>query len=295
MGHALCDFIDAGNGKECSDDKIRGESQTERTADHLVAYANINIEVFRLHVGDIHCKHIIFGGSADNGYARMLGPYAGNESISQRITMLEGPSFAQELTKLIPKFKTTCFSTVFRDTKISARSGSISAGGSNGTISRPQTWATTIAVKPAVPTSPRPAIPLPVPSHSPTSERRPSAEAEDPIPRNNKGQRVDIPLKFNQNLLGSIKARKYCNNYHLLGECLYYGEYGCRHEHGERLKGAQLSTLRYIARLTPCKAGLACEDPECFWGHKCVHANCNAVDCRFTSEMHSVDTKVANR
>lgn len=26
MGHPLCDFIDAGNGKECSDDKIRGKS-----------------------------------------------------------------------------------------------------------------------------------------------------------------------------------------------------------------------------------------------------------------------------
>lgn len=25
MGHPLCDFIDAGNGKECSDDKIRGK------------------------------------------------------------------------------------------------------------------------------------------------------------------------------------------------------------------------------------------------------------------------------
>ena len=295
MGHPLCDFIDAGNGKECSDDKIRGECQTEQGSRHLVAYANIDIEVFRLHVGDIHCKHIIFGGSADNGYARMLGPYAGNETISQRITMLEGPSFAQELIKLIPKFKTTCFSTVFRDTKISPRVGSFSASSPNGTVSRPQTWATTIAVKPAVPTSPRPAIPLTVSSHTPTFERRPSAEAEDPIPRNNKGQRVDIPLKFNQNLLGSIKARKYCNNHHLLGECPYYGEYGCRHEHGERLKGAQLSTLRYIARLTPCKAGLACQDPECFWGHKCVHANCNAVDCRFTSEMHNVDTKIANR
>lgn len=26
MGHPLCDFVDAGNGKECSDDKIRGMS-----------------------------------------------------------------------------------------------------------------------------------------------------------------------------------------------------------------------------------------------------------------------------
>ena len=26
MVHPLCDFIDAGDGKECSDDKIRGET-----------------------------------------------------------------------------------------------------------------------------------------------------------------------------------------------------------------------------------------------------------------------------
>lgn len=30
MGHPLCDFIDAGNGKECSDDKIRGKSLTSQ-------------------------------------------------------------------------------------------------------------------------------------------------------------------------------------------------------------------------------------------------------------------------
>lgn len=24
MGHALCDFVDAGNGKECADEKVKG-------------------------------------------------------------------------------------------------------------------------------------------------------------------------------------------------------------------------------------------------------------------------------
>lgn len=141
-----------------------------------------------------------------------------------------------------------------------------------------------------------------VPEHSSTSDRRPSetespvsrnGKGQDLIPRNGKGQRVDIPLKFSRNLVGGINGRKYCNNYHLLGECPYYGENGCRHEHGDRLKGAQLNTLCYIARLTPCKAGLACDDPECFWGHKCVHGSCNVVGCRFSSDMHNVDTKVA--
>ena len=216
--------------------------------------------------------------------------------MNKRITMLEGPSFAQELSRLVQKFKTTSFPKVFRDTKISSRTGSFSAHSPNDTVPKPSTWASKIGI--------RPAVPVTVPEHSPTSDRRPSetenpvsrnGKGQDPIPRNSKGQRVDIPLKFNQNLVGGIKGRKYCNNYHLLGECPYYGEYGCRHEHGDRLKGAQLNTLRYIARLTPCKAGLACDDPECFWGHKCVHGNCNVLDCRFSSDMHSVDTKVANR
>ncbi|KAL8686608.1 MAG: hypothetical protein Q9218_006989 [Villophora microphyllina] len=79
MSHSLCDFVDAGNGKECSDDKIR--------------------ELFKLHVDDLHCKHIIFGGSADNGYARMLGPYSGTEDVCKRVTMIEGPPFAQELAR----------------------------------------------------------------------------------------------------------------------------------------------------------------------------------------------------
>jgi hypothetical protein len=228
----------------------------------------------------------------------MLGPCAGIENISKRITMLEGPPFAQELSKLVQRFRTTSFPKVFRDTKISPRAGSFSAHSPTSTNSKPATWASTIGI--------RPAVPVIVPEHSPPSDRRPSeneaftsqqarTNIQDPIPRNAKGQRVDIPLKFNQNLVGAIKGRKYCNNYHLLGECPYYGEYGCRHEHGDKLKGSQLNTLRYIARLTPCKAGLACDDPECFWGHKCVHGNCNVVDCRFSSDMHSVDTKVAKR
>ncbi|KAL8870586.1 MAG: hypothetical protein Q9174_003406 [Haloplaca sp. 1 TL-2023] len=79
------DFIDAGNGKECSDAKLK--------------------KSFELFIRNAHCKHIIFGGSADNGYARLLDSYTGDPSSSKMITMLEGPPFAHELAPIAEKFK----------------------------------------------------------------------------------------------------------------------------------------------------------------------------------------------
>lgn len=84
------------------------------------------IEVFKLHLSDLHCTHIIFGGSADNGYARMLGPYSGSDAVRERVTMVEGPPFAQELLQLVDKFRKTKFPKVFRDTKIPPRRVSFS-------------------------------------------------------------------------------------------------------------------------------------------------------------------------
>ncbi|CAI7628247.1 unnamed protein product [Penicillium viridicatum] len=71
MEDTLCDFVDAGSGKECSDVKIRA--------------------LFEHYFLDVHCEHIIFCGSADNGYARVLGSHRG----SDRISLVEGPPFAR--------------------------------------------------------------------------------------------------------------------------------------------------------------------------------------------------------
>ncbi|KAJ5376881.1 hypothetical protein N7509_013767 [Penicillium cosmopolitanum] len=87
MENVLCDFVNAGNGKECVDVKIRAH--------------------FDRDLLNIHCQHIVFCGSADNGYARILGPHRG----SNRILLVEGPPFAHELKALVPDFETTSFST----------------------------------------------------------------------------------------------------------------------------------------------------------------------------------------
>ncbi|GAA86159.1 CCCH zinc finger DNA binding protein [Aspergillus luchuensis IFO 4308] len=103
MENSLCDFIDAGNGKECSDVKIRA--------------------TFEQDILDVHCRRIIFCGSTDNGYARILGSHQG----SNRISLIQGAPFAWEMEQLASEFQTTSFPEVFRSTKLPSRASSFSA------------------------------------------------------------------------------------------------------------------------------------------------------------------------
>ena len=59
---------------------------------------------------------VIFGGSADNGYARLLQPYIGDRSKNKRIILIEGPPFVKELAGLKDKFLVACFPDIFRHT-----------------------------------------------------------------------------------------------------------------------------------------------------------------------------------
>lgn len=68
-----------------------------------------------MHVYNVHCKHIIFGASADNAYASFLSS-SFEADIATRIILLEGPPFAFEFRNIISRFSTTQFPTVFKDT-----------------------------------------------------------------------------------------------------------------------------------------------------------------------------------
>ncbi|CAI7615875.1 unnamed protein product [Penicillium manginii] len=93
MENVLCDFVNAGNGKECADVKIQAH--------------------FKNDIMNSHCQHIVFCGSADNGYTRILDSHR----ESSRISLVEGPPFGYELLKsLVPYIKTTSFSTHYRGT-----------------------------------------------------------------------------------------------------------------------------------------------------------------------------------
>lgn len=74
-------------------------------------------ETLNLYVYNVHCKHIIFGASADNSYASFLGSFH-DIDIANRIRLLEGPPFAAEFKTILPRFKQLKFPEVFRSTKI---------------------------------------------------------------------------------------------------------------------------------------------------------------------------------
>ncbi|KAI9737448.1 MAG: hypothetical protein M1834_009602 [Cirrosporium novae-zelandiae] len=257
MGDPLCDFINAGIGKECSDDKIR--------------------EVFRLHIENTHCKHIMFGGPTDNGYARLLGPYSENENTASRITLLEGAPFARELAELANKFKTASFQSVFRDTKLQTHTFSTTPPSSPTSL--PLSYASTVSTK-------RPSV------SSITHESEINTPYRPVVLKNSKGQRVDPLLKPVQTIVSSIKPRKLCNYYHILGGVCPWQM--CSHQHGPRLTGKELEALRFIARLTPCVNGLECDDDRCVMGHRCQNHSYWRSDCRFPKEMHAVDSKIVN-
>ncbi|KFA66940.1 hypothetical protein S40285_05734 [Stachybotrys chlorohalonatus IBT 40285] len=264
MGNASCDYIDAGDGKECSDKKVEATVQ--------------------LHLPDTHCQQILFGGTADNGYARLLGPYAEDEEIRGRITLLEGPPFAYELADIKDKFHTASFKNVFRSGKLLnskrrvsflANPSAIPSGGYASAVAK------SLISKP------------------PSATQQGSTTSRAVIPtqllRNNLGQRVDAPLTYLQKDFIILKNRKLCNHFHLLGKCPFLETNGkCQHYHGERVSISQAAALRAVARQSPCQRRLNCSDPDCIFGHRCTRDNCVPGDCKFHSTMHHTNTEIVS-
>ena len=267
--YAFYDYIDAGNGKECSDHKIRA--------------------AFSWGVSDPHCKHIIFGGSADNGYARMLGELDSN--TRKHVSLLIGPPFAQEMARLADNFETMSDPKVFRDSKIATRRPP--ATNNDHPNPKASSWANTASTPASLGTAKGPVI-----SSNKTIDISPLKtivpDKFDPkfIALNSHGQRVDLPIKYSVPLIAGLKSRKLCNNHHLAGYCQFDDQ--CKHEHG-KLDDKSLMTLRHIARSNPCRSGLWCEDEDCYSGHRCTHGDCDGRICRFSEEMHDVDTAIVNR
>ena len=67
-----------------------------------------------MNINNVHCRHIVFGCSHDNGYARLLEEVVGHPKVS----LLEGVPFERELSSLKPRFKSVRFDKLFRTTKV---------------------------------------------------------------------------------------------------------------------------------------------------------------------------------
>ncbi|KAK4075231.1 hypothetical protein Purlil1_12721 [Purpureocillium lilacinum] len=280
MGNALCDYVDAGDGKECSDEKVKA--------------------IFRLHIEDVHCQQVLLGASADNGYARLLEPYLSNEAASAKIYLLDGPAFAREMAEIRDQLRTFAVD-VFRSQKLPNMKRKVSFRATtptSGTTSNTSTSAKASVMEVKGYAS--------VAAHSPahpsvlTTTTATNGHAHNTVTspistvlRNKLGQRVDAPIEYSKQDFYKLKQRKLCNHFHLLGMCEYQTKYGeCQHEHGAKLPPKQISALRAVARQSPCPSQLNCSDPDCIFGHRCTRDNCVPQACWFSEAMHHVDTQI---
>lgn len=207
----------------------------------------------------------------------MLRPHRG----SDRISLIEGPPFEQELKALTDEFKTTSFGNVFRPTKLPSSSTRVSFSNAS-MVSRtpPPNYASMARSVP-----------------QPQSETSNGPSTTDGIPgssrvcRNAEGQRVDRRLRLSsKSKLEVLKKHKFCNQFHILGSCSY-GEV-CTHKHGRKLLGQDVTDLMLIARLSACPRGLRCDDERCVSGHCCPREDCDGYDCKFPRELHGIDNRI---
>lgn len=247
MEDTLCDFVDAGSGRECSDVKIRGKIVLPLipwVKSYLIRFLALLFEHYFL---DVHCQHIIFCGSTDNGYARVPGSHRG----SDRISLVEGPPFACELRDLASDFETISFPKVFRSKKMSRK---VSFGGITTT---------------PVPTPPR----TPTPNYVTIAKRNYlisndiSLAVDSParttvtnslklvVCKNANDEWVDSALQIStKSRIDYLMQHKYCNQFHILGSCLWGGS--CTHKHDLRLVDQDVVDLMWIKHFSKIRNSL---------------------------------------
>lgn len=232
-------------------------------------------------MADVQCKAVVFGGCADDGYARLLLPYSGGQPKSSRIVLIEGPPFAKELAKLKDKFLTVRFPDLFRAAKLMPRRVSFSTTPPPSPSPRAPSYVTTTAS--AVDTS---AVGINS-SYQPSANTAIHARQDCTVLKNSKGQRLDAVINQPPVLINLMRSLKLCNQYHILGECSFNS---CNFIHGARLNDVQIEARRVVVRQTPCDSGLECKAKNCLLGHQCPDRACPKIGkgCRFPREMHNV-------
>lgn len=240
----------------------------------------LTLACFSHDMADVQCKAVILGASPDNGYARLLLPYAGDDSKNERIILIEGPPFARELAGLQKKFRVARFPGVFRNTKLLSWRVSLSTMPPQTPILNAPSYAATVvgstnADVVRTDDNPNPSVTVP-------------AVWDYPVLQNSMGQRLDAPISPPQPLVNKMRTTKHCNMFHILGECTYIH---CNYLHGIKLDKKEIEARRVILRQTPCTSGLQCTDEKCLLGHQCPDKACAKIErgCRFTREMHNVD------
>ena len=240
---------------------------------------------------NLHCKHIIFGGS-DNGYAGFLSQFANVSGVNARVTVLHEAHVPFWLGKAMKQFRSTTFQNVFRSSKLpTIPNNGINVVGTKRPLPDP------VSPPHRRPSPPRhysagsggrggsrsgPSTPSP-PSTFHTYDESPSVYI------NRYGQRLDSPIQYDLDFLQVLfeHTSRLCNNFYLKSYCSFGNN--CQWDHSERLNQVQLDTLRHKARTSACRSPF-CRDPECVLGHTCLRGRfCNVNQCKFLPEMHSIE------
>ncbi len=252
-----------------------------------------------------------------------------DSSILNSITLLEGVPFERELAQLKSKYQTTRFEGLFRTSKINIFSQSSNQKLING-LSPPappladylsqqingnglpppppqyqspyqptipaRTSSTSPAngnmLNPTAPTWASAAMAAPPYIASPPPTPQPTVQAAKQVSRNRYGQRIDPVTVCDPNEVKRIKKLKMCNVHFLRDDCPYDP---CTHDHFYKPTKNEMTTLRYVSRLTPCKFGSECDDLKCIYGHVCPNSvdgkkDCRwGENCRFERDQHGIE------
>ncbi|KAJ5347664.1 hypothetical protein MYU51_003573 [Penicillium brevicompactum] len=289
------EIVDVGTGKSKAHDKIK--------------------EAFKLYLYNCHCHQLFLGCPSNEEYAGSLRELISGANYKGRVSLVEGLPLEKEFDDFRQQdYRITQFPDVFRSTKIVPSAPSWTAPWKSAIPSRtlltpsPTQQYQTPAPLSRTSTSTSVSnlgVPLTTITNKPDPSDfqvvRPKVPGTSPpksVERNKYGQRVDR-LDFKsipRDDLNKLKKLKLCNYHFLLGECP--NEESCYHDHDRKLSRQDLHILSAIARMTPCRFGLECDDVECIYGHRCPQSEpgkktCFRGDsCRFEPVAHGIDTNI---
>ncbi|KAI4099393.1 MAG: hypothetical protein LQ339_005985 [Xanthoria mediterranea] len=256
----LFDFVDAGQGKERADHKIK--------------------EQLSLFINNIQCKHIMLGVAHDNGYVPTLDPYKNHPTVGSRISLLKPGRLGREFYGL--PFEVVQFDSIFR------------------TVELPNDRPPHKLQQQLVYLHKPPFQPAASPSAPPTADNRLTTRCPiypGPVLLNKDGERVDeylgTPSEFAETVLKSLisNGNRLCNIHHLQQRCNAGPK--CPYSHELTLEGEELVAFALKARLTPCHAASKCRSRMCVLGHVCPHgANCTRKKTCYFYKVHHVDPRV---
>jgi len=310
---SLSDIVDIGSGKDKAYDKIHGSSSVrfrfniEPLLITLLSFA----EMFQVFLYNCHCHQIFLGCPSNNQYGQFLERSLKEGDLTGRISLVEGVPFEKEMETVKNSYRIARFPDVFRSAKLvpvwtapwksalparSLLTPSPSQSFNAPPLSRTSTNTSYSGL--GVPLSDAAPIKAETPDFQVVRSKTPGVTYPKTVERNKYGQRVDR-LDFKsipRDDLNRLKKLKLCNYHFLLGECP--NEENCYHDHERKLTRQELHILTAIARMTPCRFGLECDDPECIYGHRCPQSEpgkktCFRGDsCRFEPVAHGIDTNI---